>query len=299
MAQAGRPMSELRGRTEEANALATWLRKVTAGVQVRVLAETFPYSKSVWSEYRNGAKLIPEQLLNDVVDTLVSDMEMRDRQRTEGLRLLQAAQKAVRPPTARPAPQAPPGMPDRAASMPAGVGEVLLRLDDARLQQIEAMRKLADSEKRCTQLQEMVSVLQNQCAQLTEERDHARLEAHGAHELQAALEQSEKYREQAEGQLRHARKATEQAFELRLAAEANVARVQADARRTTGAAHGAGAGCRSRRGSVWTCRLSSGSARCSRRCRTSSPSRTRGSMNCARTSASAGSASSQTPRPRR
>ncbi|OKJ48634.1 hypothetical protein AMK27_38360 [Streptomyces sp. CB02009] len=131
-------------------------------------------------------------------------------------------------------------MSDRAASMPAGVGEVLLRLDDARLQQIEAMRKLADSEKRCTQLQEMVSVLQNQCAQLTEERDHARLEAHGAHELQAALEQSEKYREQAEGQLRHARKATEQAFELRLAAEANVARAQADARRTTGAAQGAG-----------------------------------------------------------
>lgn len=60
MAPAGRPMSELRGRTEEANALATWLRKVTAGVQVRVPAETFPYSKSVWSEYRNGAKLIPQ-----------------------------------------------------------------------------------------------------------------------------------------------------------------------------------------------------------------------------------------------
>ncbi|WP_328947358.1 hypothetical protein OG259_41360 (plasmid) [Streptomyces sp. NBC_00250] len=233
-------MSELRGRTEEANAPAvTWLRKVTAGVQVRVLAETFPYSKSVWSEYRNGAKLIPEQLLNDVVDTLVSDTEMRERQRAEGRRLLEAAQKAVRRPAARPAPQASPGIPDR-PSMPAGVGEVLLRLDDARLQQIEAMRKLADSEKRCSQLQEMVSVLQNQCAQLTEERDHARLEAHGAHELQAALEQSEMYREQAEGQLRHARKATEQAFELRLAAEANVARVQADARRTTGAAQGAG-----------------------------------------------------------
>lgn len=132
--------------------------------------------------------------------------------------------------------QASPGVLDRAASMPAGVGEVLLRLDDARLQQIEAMRKLADSEKRCTQLQEMVSALQKQCAQLTEERDHASLEAHGAHELQAALEQSESYREQAEGQLRHARKATE----LRLAAEANVARAQADARRTTGAAQSAG-----------------------------------------------------------
>ncbi|MEU9700636.1 hypothetical protein [Streptomyces sp. NPDC047981] len=230
-------MSELRGRTEEANALASWLRKITAGVQVRVLAETFPYSKSVWSEYRNGAKLIPEQLLHDVVDKLVADTEMRERQRAEGRRLLEAAQKAVRRPAPRPAPASPQGLPDR-PSMPAGVTDVLLRLDDARLQQIEAMRKLADSEKRCSQLQEMVSVLQTQCAQLTEERDHARLEARGAHELQAALEQSERYREQAEGQLRHARKATERAFELRLAAEANVARVQADARRTTDAVAG-------------------------------------------------------------
>ncbi|MEU9705818.1 hypothetical protein [Streptomyces sp. NPDC047981] len=233
-------MSELRGRTEEANALAVWIRKITAGVQVRVLAETFPYSKSVWSEYRNGAKLIPEQLLDDVVDKLVADTELRERQRAEGRRLLDAAQKAVRRrPTGRPARREQTGLPDR-PSMPAGVADVLLRLDDARLQQIEAMRKLADSEKRCSQLQEMVSVLQTQCAQLTDERDHARVEAREARELQVALEQSEAYRAQAEGQLQHARKASEQAFELRLAAEAKVMRAQAEARRTTGAPPGAG-----------------------------------------------------------
>ncbi|MFD7962996.1 hypothetical protein ACFV5J_19550 [Streptomyces zaomyceticus] len=205
---------------------------------MRVLVETFHNSKALWSEYRNGAKLIPEQLLNNVVDKFVPDAEMRERQRAEGRRLLEAARAAARRLAAR-GPQASLSLPDR-PSMPAGVGEVLLRLDDARLQQIEAMRRLADSEKRCSQLQEMVSALQNQCARLTEERDHARLGVTDAHELHAALEQSEIYRTQAEGQLRRARKATEQAFELRLAAEANLSRAQADARRTTGAAHGTG-----------------------------------------------------------
>ncbi|MEV7376468.1 hypothetical protein AB0O51_36985 [Streptomyces sp. NPDC090301] len=215
-------MSELRGRSEEANALAVWLRKVTADVSVRVLAETFPYSKSVWSEYRNGAKLIPMQLLNDVVDTLVSD-EVRESQRADGLRLLEAAQKAARRNASRQVPRVSPDLPDR-ASMLAGVSEILLRLDDARRQQIQVMRQLADSEQRCRQLQEMVSVLHLEYAQLTAERGHARVEAYG---LEAALEQ-------AQGLLRHARRAAEQAFELRLAAEARVARVQADARRATG-----------------------------------------------------------------
>ncbi|MFE5300675.1 hypothetical protein [Streptomyces sp. NPDC056632] len=238
MAGPGRPLSELRGRTEEANSLAIWLRELTAGIPVRTLAKDFHYSTTVWGEYRNGSKLIPQDLLDRVVAALIPEPEMGERQRAKGRCLLHAAQNASVP-GPRPAPEASKDLPDR-PSMPAGVADVLLRLDDARLQQIEAMRKLADSEKRCSQLQEMVSVLQDQCAQLAEERDRARLEAHGVQEMQAALEKSEMYRTQAEGQLRHARKATEQAFELRLAAEAKVRRAQAEARRTTGASQGTG-----------------------------------------------------------
>ncbi|MFF8513382.1 hypothetical protein ACF064_35580 [Streptomyces sp. NPDC015492] len=238
MGQSGRPLGGLRGRTEEANELALWLRAITAGVPVRVLAETFHCSRTAWSEYRSGAKLIPEKLLDQVVKRFVPEEE-RKRKHDEGRRLLRNAQAAVPQQASRSDTLDRSGPTDR-PSMPAGVADVLLRLDDARLQQIEAMRKLADSEKRSSQLQEMVSVLQNQCAQLTDERDRARLEAGSVQELQAALEQSETYRLQAEGQLRHARKASEEAFELRLVAEAKVARAQAEARRTTGGAQGAG-----------------------------------------------------------
>ncbi|MGA5198248.1 hypothetical protein [Streptomyces exfoliatus] len=234
----GRPLSELKGRTEEANGLARWLRKVTAGVPVRTLEETFHYSKAMWTDYRSGSKLIPGKLLDMVVDELVPE-DMRERVRENGRRLRAAAEEAER----RPAPQttpAVPALPHSRAPMPAALAEVFLRLDDARLQQMEAMRKLAESEKRCTQLQDMVSFLQHQSIQLTEERDRALQEAREARDLQHALEQSEQFREQAEGHLQHARRAAQEAYDLRLAAEAKVATAQTQVRRTTSMPSGTG-----------------------------------------------------------
>ncbi|MGW3399394.1 hypothetical protein [Streptomyces hydrogenans] len=241
MARPGRRLGTLRGRTEEANELADWLRKITASATVRELAEDSPCSATLWGEYRNGSKIIPEVLLVKVVADFIADPDMRARQLTKGLRLLKAAQEAELRRIAQQKAGAPAG-PQKTPppAPPAAVTDVLLRLDDARLQQIEALRKLADSQQRCSQLENMVSYLEAQCAQLAEERDHARLEAQDALKLQSALEQTETNRAQAEAHLRHARRANEQAFELRLAAEKNVARAQAEARRTAGAATSTG-----------------------------------------------------------
>ncbi|MEK8141669.1 hypothetical protein NKH18_00820 [Streptomyces sp. M10(2022)] len=96
----------------------------------------------------------------------------------------------------------------------------MLRLDDARLRQIEAIQKLAASERRRGQLEDMVSVLEERCAVLESERDRAREDAQA--ELQRELQVSLEYRRQADEKLEHARRAEEKAFQLRLAAEKQV-----------------------------------------------------------------------------
>ncbi|MFB6842656.1 hypothetical protein [Streptomyces sp. NPDC056361] len=212
----------MKGRTEEANALAVWLRTVTKGIPVRILEKDFHYSKAMWTEYRSGSTLIREDLLDKVVDKLVAK-DMRESVRENGHRLLAAAREAAQRLDTQPQPSVVPAQHNRApVSAAVALAELALRLDDARMLQAEAMRKLAESEKRCAQLQDMVSFLQRQSIQLTQERDRALEEARETRGLQQALEQSEKYRVRAEGQLLHARRAAHKAFDLRLAAEAKV-----------------------------------------------------------------------------
>ncbi|MFC8175782.1 hypothetical protein [Streptomyces sp. NPDC057325] len=230
-------MSELRGRTEEANALAAWLRQITAGITVRRLAADFHCSATLWGEYRNGSKLIPEKLLDEVVISLVPVPDTCARQRDKGRRLLKAAQEAGRRKIGQQKAKASAGL-HRTVALPAEFADVVLRLDDARLRQFEAERKLADSEQYCARLKKMVSQLQAQHVHLTEELKRARLEAQDARKLQAALEQTETNHAQAEAHLRHARKANEQAFELSLAAEASVVRAQVEVGTTVGAVTG-------------------------------------------------------------
>ncbi|MFE5966204.1 hypothetical protein, partial [Streptomyces sp. NPDC056463] len=167
----GRPLGELRGRTAQANALATWLRHITAGLKVRELESQFPYSKAMWTEYRNGGKLIPDTLLDSLVTHLIHEPAMRERLLEKGRRLLGEAKDAA---AQQERGEAAPVVVRHGPGAPAA--EVFLRLDDARLQQIEAMRKLAASEKRCFQLEEMVSAFQGWCVQLGGERDRARVE---------------------------------------------------------------------------------------------------------------------------
>ncbi|MET9856926.1 hypothetical protein ABZY57_28835 [Streptomyces sp. NPDC006450] len=217
----GRPLGALRGRTEQANELAVWLRKVTLGKAIRTLEQDFAYSTTSWSEFRSGSRLPSEDLLKAVVERYVAEPQMRDRQEAEGLRLLAAAKKAeaalgdTEPPTPAPLP----------VPVVRGTDEVtkaLLRLDDARMRQIEALEKLASSERRRVQLENMVSVLQERCTVLEVERDRAREDVRA--ELESELQISREYRRQADEKLEHARRAEEKAYQLRLAAEQQVAR---------------------------------------------------------------------------
>ncbi|MGP4009876.1 hypothetical protein [Streptomyces sp. 4N124] len=218
----GRPLGDLRGRTEQANKLAIWLRKVTEGVKVRQLEVDFPYGKSAWTGFRNGSSLIPQDLLEQVVDRYIHEPGLRARELQEGRLLLREARGAAA------LLEAGKKLPQAAVARQRGgtVAEAFLRLDDARLRQIEAMQKLAASEKRCAQLQDMVSVLENRCTQLEVEQGRAREEARA--ELQRELELSIEYRRQADEQLEHARRAQREAYEIRLAAEQQVARGQSE-----------------------------------------------------------------------
>ncbi|MGW8777205.1 transporter substrate-binding domain-containing protein [Streptomyces sp. NPDC055796] len=229
-----RPLGELRGETEQANELARWLRRVTNGVGVRRLEADFPYSKSMWSQFRNGSRLLPRDLLGQVVSRYLHEPAMRQRQLDVGLRLLDAALRSAD------------ALPDRGTELKPvarpphldALAQAALRLDDARLRQMEVMRRLADSERRCERLENLVTALEQRCVLLERQRDRARDEVRG--ELQRALEMSAEYRRQANHKLKRARLARMEAYELRLAAEAQVARAQLDLPRDSLAEAGGG-----------------------------------------------------------
>ncbi|MER6781954.1 MULTISPECIES: transporter substrate-binding domain-containing protein [unclassified Streptomyces] len=222
-------MGELQGETAEANDFARWLRKITNGVGVRQLESDFPYSKSLWTQFRNGSRLIPRELLDQVVSRYLHEPAMRQRQVEEGHRLLEEALRSAARPRAAENGSAPAARPQRGDAQ----AHALLRLDDARLRQIEAMRRLHASERRCDQLQDLVSELERRCTLLEHERDRARDEARA--ELQRQVQMSAEYRRQADLKLKRARRAREEAYELRLAAEAQVARAQLDVLQRSGA----------------------------------------------------------------
>ncbi|MEU1495734.1 hypothetical protein ABZ456_36510 [Streptomyces sp. NPDC005776] len=212
----GRPLGVLKGQTEQANDFARWLRKITAGVTVRTLEADFPYSKSTWSGLRDGSRLPNPELVDQVAARYLGEPAMRERQLAHGIRLLQAAQQAAKALVSETYQPVPVPVPRRGDPIAAA----MLRLDDARLRQIEAIQKLAASERRRGQLEDMVSVLEERCAVLESERDRAREDAQA--ELQRELQVSLEYRRQADEKLEHARRAEEKAFQLRLAAEKQV-----------------------------------------------------------------------------
>lgn len=83
MKRSGRLPGPLKGRTAEANALATFLRELTADWTGTQLAERYSLSPSVWSEYRSGLKIIPLPRLNKIIE----DRYARDgRTRADKLR---------------------------------------------------------------------------------------------------------------------------------------------------------------------------------------------------------------------
>ncbi|ADI08053.1 serine/threonine protein kinase [Streptomyces bingchenggensis BCW-1] len=91
MGRAGRPQGPPKGSTEEANALAGFLRDLTAGMTVRELAERYHTSKTIWGEYRSGTKIIPLGRLNSVVRDRIRDERGRTTMLAKARRLYEAA----------------------------------------------------------------------------------------------------------------------------------------------------------------------------------------------------------------
>ncbi|MGW3099871.1 hypothetical protein ACWDCC_41260 [Streptomyces sp. NPDC001102] len=190
---------------------------------MRTLEEDFPYGKSSWSGFRDGSRLPPADLVEQVAARYLREPVMRGRQLQHGLGLLAAAQQAARvleDKNAEGGRELPVTLAAHRRLDP--MTAALLRLDDARLHQIEAMQKLAASERRREDLETLVSALEQRIAILESERDQAREETRA--EVQRELQMSLEYRRQADEKLEHARRAENRARQLRLAAEKQVAR---------------------------------------------------------------------------
>lgn len=99
MVKAGRPQGGPKGQTEQANALALFLRNLTKNLTVRELADRYAGGKTLWGEYRSGTKTVHLHLL----ESLVLDTVRDERSRTELLeraRRLHAEAVAAQQPAA-------------------------------------------------------------------------------------------------------------------------------------------------------------------------------------------------------
>ncbi|MGW3376951.1 hypothetical protein [Streptomyces hydrogenans] len=225
--RAGRRLTELRGLTEQANELARWVRLVTLNMTVAELETRFSYAKSTWTPLRNGSRNISADLIDTLLDELIPEPEMRERLREEGHRLLQDAVEAEKLRVA--------GAPLPAARARAVVPVDVARLDDARLQYLEAAHKQDGLEKLCARLMGMVSVLQDQNVQLRADHERAMEKAEAradteTERLRVALERAEALRRRAEDQLELARRAAKNSYRLRRVAEEKVSQALAAAR---------------------------------------------------------------------
>ncbi|MFG3547564.1 hypothetical protein [Streptomyces sp. NPDC047725] len=98
MGRAGRPQGDPRGATAEANALAGFLRELTEGVGVRELAQRYEgVGKTLWGEYRSGARIIPLNRLNAVVKDRYRDARGRQVMLARARELHEAALRAEAP----------------------------------------------------------------------------------------------------------------------------------------------------------------------------------------------------------
>ncbi|MEW2572997.1 hypothetical protein [Streptomyces sp. NPDC047070] len=220
----GRPLGDLKGLTEQANEFALWLRKITHGVTVRTLEKEFPHGKTSWGRFRDGSRLPPALLVEEVVTRLVREPLMRKRQLEHGLSLLAAAERAAKDLSEQAASSGTDPPATRAPQQRSEVAALALRLDDARVLQFEAIRKYEDSARQCEGLKKMVEVLEQRITILESERDRAREDVRA--ELQHELEMSREYRRQAGERLSKAGRALERAQQLRLVATKQVAREQ-------------------------------------------------------------------------
>ncbi|MFI7103463.1 ATP-binding protein [Streptomyces sp. NPDC050161] len=214
MPDKGRKHGELKGETEQANRLASWLRRLTRGrgMTLRRLEERFGTGRDAWSKYLSGAKLIPADLLEQLVTGLVPEPRMRDKELAHARSLWREAEEASRGRVPRAHPQAP--------RLTRG-DQLYLRLDEARERQLRTERALHKSQQMVLVLLNMVSVLQAEHESLTAEYNRALAESRrdvvaGVHK---ALDEAEQSLADAGSDLRRARRANRSAEQINVAAQ--------------------------------------------------------------------------------
>ncbi|WP_329112865.1 hypothetical protein [Streptomyces sp. NBC_01465] len=219
-----RPLGPPKGRTAAANTFAMWLRTIIGDKTGADLEERFHYKSSAWSDYRQGRTLISEELLRTLVETYVSGPGEQAEELATGKRLLDAAREAAQ------LLDAPPG---QRSAPPAGRSEgrvdlvdALVRLDNARQLQIDAIQKLADSERTRDHFERIAAALQERCDLLEAELKTVRIQAReeARTELRRELDLSVEYRRQADEKLAQARRTEEHARTLQATATQNVTR---------------------------------------------------------------------------
>ncbi|KQX77034.1 MULTISPECIES: PQQ-binding-like beta-propeller repeat protein [unclassified Streptomyces] len=175
----GRREGPLAGVSPQGDALAAWLRQITAGRTLdQLVAEFNTYQRATWGEFRNGRKPIPLPLLRKVVTRLITDPARQARELERGRELFRAAASAA-------------AAKDRAvASGGAGlsVRELQIRLDDARHGHIEVQQALLDNQSTIRVLEATITSLEERCAQLEAERDKALGQARSVAAVQRDLE---------------------------------------------------------------------------------------------------------------
>ncbi len=181
--RAGRRNGPLAGRSPEGDALAAWLREITAGRTLNELVAQFgTYKRATWGEFRNGHKPIPLGLLRTVVTTLITEPRRQGVELKRGGALHRAAAAAA-------------AAQDRAstdgATLPVRelqLRELQLRLDEARRGHIEVQQVLLDNKDTIRVLEATIISLEDRCAQLEAERDRALRQARSVAAVERDLE---------------------------------------------------------------------------------------------------------------
>ncbi|WP_028814745.1 hypothetical protein [Streptomyces flavidovirens] len=73
--------------------MAEWLHGIARGLNVRELAERFPYNKTKWAQFLNGSQLIPSWLLQQVVRERVSEEQLQEKMLAQAADLLDRAER--------------------------------------------------------------------------------------------------------------------------------------------------------------------------------------------------------------
>lgn len=188
----GRPRVS-RAETEEAAALAEWLHVLTRGLNIRQLAERFPYNKTKWAQFLNGSQLIPSWLLEQVVRERVREEQLQKKMLAHAADLLDRAERAA----AGKLPAVPRNLPDT---------QLREQLEEARRGQVQAQKTLMGMTQMVLLLLSFIASLRARCEEVDEEAGEALARAY---RMRVTV---------AEGQLKQAEGERAQAEELRLQA---------------------------------------------------------------------------------